>query len=961
MAERRDSRRHPGPDPAPTRLRPPGSRKSAWRLGGILGLSAVVFLLGCASFLSRWSSQHAEGGIQWADAAGGVVVSRIEPGGPGHAAGILEGDRLQAIGEDAAGSALEAADLLWRAEPGRALPLTLERGGVRRVVALMPVEVRDDMHLYAYLAMVGVLALVLGTVLSLRLPPGRAGLSYYLLSLMSFLLLALSHSGTGGLLDWIVYWGDTGARAFLPSAFLHFVLTFARPGRPRLPRAATAGLYLPGLAALALEVVLLAGGGAYRFALPLQALERAHRLQTGWVAFGLSAGILLLAVAYARSVGDRARRPLKWLLWGAAAGLGPFLALYMVPSVLGVRLPGWTELSVLPLVLAPLCFASAVARYRLTDLELFFKRGLATAAVVGCAGAGYLAMLLLARRLLPEAPRGLPQVLGLLVALAALPWLRARIGQAVDRIFYQEHYDHRRSLQEFGRDLGRLRQPEPLARKLADRLSRTLGIQKVAVLVSEPEAGVCRLVHSTEELLPEPVLSLDSSLARALARGPALDLQDPGDPRAEEEASAPFEEASLRYLVPLQVGDSLAGLLTLGDRRAGGPLNSEDRELLEAVARHAAVALEGARVFDELQRRMAEVESLKEFSEGILESSRVGVLVIREDRRIAGCNRALADLAGLSREETADRSLEEVFGAPFAAVLREGIAAPAAAGRRFREHLQTPLGRRQVNLAFSPLHQPGGRRSWVVTFDDITEGIRREEVLIQQERLASIGLLASGVAHEVNTPLTGISSYAQLLLQETAPTDPRYELLRKIEQQSFRASDIANRLLNFSRPDHHGFEELQADLVVEDTLLLFEPQLRGRRVFVRREHGEGLPAIRGHRGKLQQVLLNLLMNARDAMPDGGEIHMRTSVEDGNVIFEVRDTGEGIRSELLGRIYDPFFTTKSPGRGTGLGLSIAYGIVQEHSGRIDVESSRESGTRFLVRLPGIATERAAARA
>jgi signal transduction histidine kinase len=238
----------------------------------------------------------------------------------------------------------------------------------------------------------------------------------------------------------------------------------------------------------------------------------------------------------------------------------------------------------------------------------------------------------------------------------------------------------------------------------------------------------------------------------------------------------------------------------------------------------------------------------------------------------------------------------------------------------------------------------------VVTLDDVTEEVHREEILIQQERLASIGLLASGVAHEVNTPLTGISSYAQMLLEETDPSDPRYGLLKRIEQQSFRASDIANRLLNFSRPDRHGFVGVDLNDLVEETLSLFEPQLRGCKIFVRREVDDDLPAVLGHRGKLQQVLLNLLLNARDAMAQGGEIWVRTAAEPGGVRVEVQDTGEGIRPEILGRIYDPFFTTKGPGKGTGLGLSIAYGIVQEHSGRLTVDSRPGEGSRFTIHLP-----------
>jgi signal transduction histidine kinase len=196
-----------------------------------------------------------------------------------------------------------------------------------------------------------------------------------------------------------------------------------------------------------------------------------------------------------------------------------------------------------------------------------------------------------------------------------------------------------------------------------------------------------------------------------------------------------------------------------------------------------------------------------------------------------------------------------------------------------------------------------------------------------------------------------------MLLEGLSESDPHYDLLKKIESQSFRASDIANRLLNFSRPDGHSFEVLNLNELVEETLSLFEPQMRKSRVFVYRELAEQLSPVKGNRGKLQQVILNLLLNAQDSM--GSEIRIRTTEEHLGVRLDVEDNGEGIPAEILGRIYDPFFTTKAPGKGTGLGLSITYGIVQEHAGTISVESRVGDGTCFSVFLPRARRDRAAA--
>jgi len=219
--------------------------------------------------------------------------------------------------------------------------------------------------------------------------------------------------------------------------------------------------------------------------------------------------------------------------------------------------------------------------------------------------------------------------------------------------------------------------------------------------------------------------------------------------------------------------------------------------------------------------------------------------------------------------------------------------------------------------------------------------------------LSSIGLLAAGVAHEVNTPLTGISSFTQMLLEGADPSDPRTHVLQKIEQQTFRAAKIVNGLLNLSRPGASAgniVAPVELNTVVLDVLGLLEHQLQLQRVTVRRALCDEPLFVTGVEQKLQQVFLNLFLNAKDAMPKGGWLSVATRDDGGDVIVEVADTGSGIPSEYLARIYDPFFTTKATGRGTGLGLSITYGIVREHNGSIDCESGVGQGTRFTLRFP-----------
>jgi two-component system NtrC family sensor kinase len=387
----------------------------------------------------------------------------------------------------------------------------------------------------------------------------------------------------------------------------------------------------------------------------------------------------------------------------------------------------------------------------------------------------------------------------------------------------------------------------------------------------------------------------------------------------------------------------------------GDFLTSEDVELLETLAGYIGIAIQNARLYASLEQKVAEYERLKDFNENIVESINVGVLAVDLADRIESWNSQMEVMYALPRWQALTRPLSEVFPASFVEEFYRVRQNPGI-HNLYKFRLNTPAGEvRTINAAIAPLVTKKfnviGR---LIIMDDITERTELEAQLSQADKLSSIGLLAAGVAHEVNTPLAVISSYTQMLSKQLRSDPQKASLLEKITRQTFRASEIVSNLLNFSRTSGTEFGDVDVNKVVNDTLALLEHQFKTSRIAVEHELTPHLPLIQGNTGRLQQVFLNLFLNAKDAMPAGGTLRVATANGTG-VTVSVTDTGSGIAPEHIARIYDPFFTTKTAPdagqkRGTGLGLSVTYGIIQEHAGKIRVESRPGEGTTFYLDFP-----------
>ena len=666
------------------------------------------------------------------------------------------------------------------------------------------------------------------------------------------------------------------------------------------------------------------------------------------------------------------RRQLRWIAWGTALGGAPFALGYAIPHALGVETSAPMNLFAVPLSLVPLAYASAIVRYRLLDIEIIVKRSVIYVAALCAIVVIYAVLLQAVDRLFRGNVVGNPWVIALLATLVAVllaPPVKNAVQTLLDRAFYRDRYDYRRALVGFARDLNSDLDLNRLADRLVSRVVETLLVDRMALMLESNTAAHFGSVRASGfgDAHP-PALAKHSGVGARLAAGHIVALDDPiAVGRFAVEEIEFWRDAGLYYFVPCVANEGTIAVLALGRKDTGAHLNSEDMALLGAVAGQIATALENARLYRQLHLKAVELDRLRTFNENILESLDDGLLVVDLNDQILRWNPALEQSYGMASAEATGRSLDDLFDAPFVEAIRAARRDTPAGTTLSRIPLSARGSNRGrtliVNAAVVPLRasDPLGVTTvgTIIIIEDVTARVQLEEQLQISEKMASIGLLAAGVAHEVNTPLTGISSFTQMLLEGADPEDPRTGLLEKIERQTFRAAKIVNGLLNLSRPATESSNErapVDLNSVIADVLALLEHQFELHRIKVRRELADEPATVLGMEHKLQQVFLNLFLNAKDAMPKGGWLSVSTKIQGQRVIAEVADTGSGIPNEYLARIYDPFFTTKVIGEGTGLGLSISYGIVREHEGAIDCESVVGQGTRFILSLPPAVVER-----
>lgn len=960
-------------------------------------LATVLLVTGGALNLSQRANHPLPptDGVVWVQKTDGIYAEKVTPNLAGARAGIIKGDRLIAVSLDEKkfDEVSSSADVQMYLEAA-GLDGNLTYFYQRTVYSFENNFYYADLtHLgsfprwtssIVFLTLVGLIWLGVGFFVLFK-QGGRAPfvLHFACVCLAAFVFQVYKPLGIGKDLDLAISLLDDAAFAFFVPLFLHFCLRY--PVRSEVfdrERWKTFVLYIPasiitlGIFALTLlyHVVDSISSGT-NFVANLANLTDKYDLlvkfyQVNFYHFliGIALGSGILLWRFLKNHQATVRQRLKWALWGTIAAVVPIIAFQIARRFIYLTDDSWSAaFTILPLALIPLSFGHSVVRYRLMDVDVVVRRALVytltTVAIASMIGVVALGVMFLAiGNNLSNTEITLRAIIAV-VAMAGIVLLseplKNFLQERADRFFYGERYDLRHGLLDFGRTISATTAFEPLLNALVSRLQQVLDVEKVAVFIEDDAlAGGYKIAKSiavsSNYSVPGDFRQMirEKSAEKGIVRADELELPD-----IETSDGKSIIRQELHYYVPCVVRGRMVAVIGLGRAADGSLLSSEDLDILHTVAGYVAVAIENSLLYQEQEKRAGELTLLKEFNESIVESVNVGLLAVDENGRITRCNTMFEQMLGLSREEAQGKLVEEIFDENFAHSLSQILG-------KSKWHLQemrhgyklsttSTSGKNLIiNVAVAPLrstiHEQTGA---IIVLENVTSRVKLEETLQQSEKLSSIGLLAAGVAHEVNTPLTGVSSYTQMLLGMIPETDPKHALLLKVQKQTDRATNIAGNLLNFSRVGNHSdFSEVLVNKILDDTLQLLEPQLRKSRVEIIKNYEPDTPKVYANAGKLQQIFTNLILNARDAMFEGGNITLTTKADDETVTIQVADNGSGIDPENLSKIYDPFFTTKAVGSGTGLGLAVTYGIVQEHSGTIAASSEIGRGTIFSLEFP-----------
>lgn len=917
----------------------------------------LLLVLGGLNIYKKITWKEPADGVLWDEKPEGLTAVKVEINSPAYLHGIKRGDTLYSINNEPTKNKIDVAKILWAA--GRSeLKVTYEivRGG-ELIFPSFYLYKKGVNPIYFFLALIGLTTLVIGLIgfFTSKKTSSMPYVYFYFISLAFYSFYIFSPTGKLDTLDSLFYWLDKLAFLAFPPLFLHFFLIF--PQRKKFFKnkfSSIYPLYLPAIILLLAKILPhlpFFNNLSDIFVLHLhQTSEKLNLLH-----FALFSIMTLVSILHSMFKPSNLliKKQLKWIVYGLGIGVVPFTLFYIVPFMFGQVPSKAAELTVILQALIPLAFSYSISREKLMEFELLLKK--AFTLILSSVVLASIYFIVSSQTKVSAENRINALILGILAIILGatlFPPLKNLFQSILDRAFYKRTYKYRKTLLSISKELSRERNLQKLSQSLLELIANALSLKCIALLLPDENRNNSFFILKSKGKLPfsGTKITFDDQIYKNLMKREFLSYYSFAE---KKELQKKFEELSsfgFFHYLPLKVEDKLIGCLGMGKKEDNTFLNSEDWEILTTISSPVSLALENAYLYNQASIKALELERLKNYSENIIESLTVGVAVLDQKGKIIGWNRVLEETLSRKKEEVMNKSLIKVLGPDNYSALF-----PSDTQKDFRLlseiTLDMPPGEKKIfDIVKTPLldneMNPYGT---IVVFDDITEKISLQQQLLTSEKLASIGLLSAGVAHEINTPLTGISSYVQIL-QKKLSNSRHSQILEKIEAQTERVARIIKNLLNFARiPSESSFYQVNLKENLEEIMSLIVYKLKTMNINLELSLSSVKP-IWAEGERLQQVFINIILNAIDAMPKGGRLKIELNQLNNQAIIKIEDSGTGIKDQHLPHIFDPFFTTKGSGKGTGLGLSISYAIIQEHEGYITAESKSGKGSTFTIYLP-----------
>ena len=695
-----------------------------------------------------------------------------------------------------------------------------------------------------------------------------------------------------------------------------------------------------------------------------------YGLLGGPLYFGfLVCGFVTVVIFYLRNLHRSMGMP-KVELGYAVAGFASLAIFTLLGILVQPVLPRAVVVQLTPFraVIFSLIIAYGIATRKIMEVGLFIRRVMSYVLLTAYLLALYALVWWLVATALPSSianTQSTAHVVAAIVIAFAMAPARGLSQRLAERLFISTHrLDFRSMMNEATVILKSVTTLSDLLERFAGTIARAVNTERVIILLAEKEIyGQYYPSPTRENRIELPKDHLLLNYLKTSGQPIVFDELHRQRPAPElNRVIAVMRDLKLAVLVGISARDYLEGVMLLGPRRSGRIYGNDEQNALQVLCGQLAVAIENAELF-------TEVQNAKIYNETLLENLTTGVIAVGADERITVFNNEAEQITGLNSREILDHALVEL-PEPVGDPLRQTLQ--AGEGQESSELILRSGDKEvMVRASTSIFHdQDGQMLGALMVLTDITAVKQLELQIRRSDRLASLGTLSAGMAHEIKNPLVSIKTFAQLLPERYQDSDFRETFSNLIGHEIDRIDSLVNQLLRFARPAKPILKPMHVHDVLEKSLTLISHRLYQKEIKLTRFWKANIDTIRADADQLEQVFLNFFLNAIDAMKNGGELTVGTEIrtderwvsaltqsngETHEVLrVTIRDSGEGIRSEDIAHVFDPFFTTKD--YGTGLGLSVVHGIIQEHGGQIEVESELKKGTAFHILLPLVRLDR-----